>query len=114
MDSLNPIQQGTTLLIQFKGEVTLNTAPDLRTKIESFVERERIEHLVADMQEVTFIDSSGVGMLVALKTKMASKSKSLFILNPSAQVRSTLGLVHLSNFFQILEGDEGILDILPE
>lgn len=114
MDSLTPIQQGTTLLVHFNGEVTLSSASSLRAEVEAYMEQNRIDHLVIDMQHVDFIDSSGVGMLVALKTQMASRSKSLFLLNPSGQVRSTINLVHLSSFFQILEGDDEILDLLPE
>jgi len=114
MGTLDYLVQGTTLIVYFSGEVTLHTSSDLREQIEDFLTRIDVEHLVIDLSRVEFLDSSGIGMLVALKTKITSRNNSIFLLNPSAQVSTTLELVHLTQFFQILHGDDAILNILPD
>lgn len=114
MGTLNYIIQGTTLIVYFKGEVTLHTSSGLRAEIEDLLVHEDVENLVIDLSDVEFIDSSGIGMLVALKTKTTSRNNTLFLLNPSPQVSTTIDLVHLTGFFQILHGDDAILTLLPD
>ncbi|GFM35383.1 STAS domain-containing protein [Desulfovibrio psychrotolerans] len=114
MGTLTITRQATALIVQLYGELTLQTAPDFRKDIESAVNDNQTEYLVLDLSKVSFIDSSGIGMLVALKTQMTNRSISVFLLNPSEQARTTLQLVQLTSFFHILTGEDAMLTILPE
>ncbi len=114
MDTLKATLNGTTLLVHFAGELTLRSSSTLREKLQNYMDAHTVEHLVIDLSQVEFIDSSGIGMLVALKTRLTSNHKSLFLLSPSPQVQSTIALVHLGSFFQILDSDDDVLAIIPD
>ncbi len=103
--------QGSTLLVTFSGEITLEITTDLKVRIDEAIKSGEFGSLVVDLSEITFMDSSGIGFLVAMNTKVMGMGKKMFLLKPSAQVRKTLELVQLSNFFQILDNEDELLTL---
>ena len=114
MGSLKSIQQGSTLFFQITGELTLEEATPLRAEIKETMQAIDFEHVILDMNDVPFIDSSGIGMLVSLNTSVKGQGKALFLLNPTEQTRNTLELVQLLDFFHILDGEDELLSSLTE
>lgn len=56
---------GCILVVKVQGELDLSTSPIFRDKIEAELERdENIRHLVLDLEEASFIDSSGLGAVL--------------------------------------------------
>lgn len=98
----------------FTGEINLEQAGALKSELESTLGREKVEHLVLDLSGVTFIDSSGVGFLVGLNSRLKTESKAMYIYQPSRHVLKVLQLVQLLDFFQIVEHEDELLTILPE
>lgn len=50
-------------VVHVAGEVDVYTAPQLRSALDTLIARQRVR-LVVDLDEVTFIDSTGLGVLV--------------------------------------------------
>ena len=58
-------RSGSTLVVKVHGELDLSTSPVFRDKIEAELARdENIRHLVLDLEDVSFIDSSGLGAVL--------------------------------------------------
>ena len=56
---------GSILVVKVHGELDLSTSPVFRDKIETELARdENIRHLVLDLEDVSFIDSSGLGAVL--------------------------------------------------
>ncbi|THB67931.1 MAG: anti-sigma factor antagonist [Desulfovibrio sp.] len=111
MDSLRIENKDNALHLVFSGEITLEITTDLKKAIEKAMADETFDALVADLAQVTFMDSSGIGFLVALNTKIMGTGKKMYLLSPSTQVRKTFELVQLSNFFTILDSEEDLLQL---
>lgn len=58
-------------------------------------------HLVLVMSEVTFVSSSGIGMMLALNEDFRGDGVSFRIASPSEAVRSAVGLLNLETFLSI-------------
>src|ERR1700743_1744730 len=61
LDTIGPL--GDCAVLQVSGEVDLDSAPMLRERIRELAAGGAV-HLVADLGEVDFLDSTGLGVLV--------------------------------------------------
>jgi len=56
-------------------------------------------HCLLEMDNVKFIDSTGVGLLIRLQKKIRATDRQLVLLAPSVMVQRALALMQLQNFF---------------
>lgn len=54
----------TTLIIRLPAELDHHVADRLRVKADKFIEQQNIKTIVFDFAETSFMDSSGIGMLM--------------------------------------------------
>lgn len=67
-----------------KGEIDHHTVPEIRESIDdAFVMTENTELLVLDFSDVTFMDSSGVGLVMGRYRLVSGKGKKLKVDNLS-------------------------------
>lgn len=93
--------QGTTLLV-LRGDLELNTAPDLREALVRVIdERARI---VVDMEAVDFLDSAGLGILVGGLKRARERDGDLELICSSRAVLRPLELTGLDRAFTIHRG----------
>lgn len=84
-------ERGEWVVLAPIGEVDLSTAPRIRQEgVRAVAAGAR--HLVIDLGGVDFMDSLGVGVLVALRKRVASVGGSLRLARPEPQVRRVLSL----------------------
>ncbi|CCO22653.1 STAS domain-containing protein [Maridesulfovibrio hydrothermalis] len=86
-------------------EVTIETIYEFKSKIEKDSESADVNIIVADLSEAQFLDSSGIGFLVSLNSRLKSLNKNMYLLKPSEQICKTLELVRLISFFNIIEDE---------
>ena len=113
MKCLNIAGKGKLCVLQHTGELTLETIPEVKNQTEPYMDNDEIQMLVIDLSKTTFLDSSGIGLLVHVNNRMRSRDKKLYLFNLSPQVKKSLSLVRLLDFFNILE-DETALESLVQ
>lgn len=84
---------GSTVM-HVAGELDLVSAPRLRNAIAT-VHGERISELVLDLSGLRYIDSVGIGLLVATRRRADAESTRLVVRNTSAAVRRLLEMTGL-------------------
>lgn len=67
------IMQKGVLVVALEGELDLNSADQYREAIDRMVMRMDAMYLVFDLSKVTFIDSSGLGMMLGRYKKIEQK-----------------------------------------
>ena len=72
MENKITMQKGV-LVVTLSGELDLNTADRYREAIDDAIMRADAMYLVFDLSEVTFIDSSGLGMMLGRYKKIEQK-----------------------------------------
>ena len=78
--------------IAVTGEIDISNADHLRNAVDMAFEQptERVE---LDLAEVSYIDSTGIGVLVGAATRAAEGHVAFKVANPQANVRRVLGLL---------------------
>lgn len=86
-------------VLEAAGELDMYTAPTLR---EHLLDQSRAghHHLIIDMTEVMFMDSSGLGVLVG-GSKRARAAGTVSIAGASGQILGTLRITGLSKVFPV-------------
>ena len=84
------------------GELDMLLADELRIEWLSAVRQLRPDRLVIDLSDVTFIDSSGLGLIVALH-KLQKQHEGVVVLTaPQRLVRRVLGLSGIDQVIEVL------------
>jgi anti-sigma B factor antagonist len=86
------------------GELDIATASQFRTSIGALLGT-GCRHVVVDLSEVTFVDSSGLGALVWAAHRMRSAGGEFSVANPSAAILPTLKITGLSRVLAIVEAE---------
>lgn len=89
-----------TLYILLSGELDEYTAQNVRTKLDVLLETQKgFVQIVIDLSELTFMDSTGVGVLIGRYKKMREQNKPIFITNPS---RNAERIFKMSGLYEIM------------
>ena len=90
------------------GELTLREAPDFHDKLIEICETAP-DRLVINLKEITFIDSSGVGILAEIYRRMKRSGGKLALTSLNKMVRSVFEITRLDHLLSIYETEEEAL-----
>jgi len=82
-------------VVLVSGEVDLATCPQLRDVLAGLVEQ-GVYHLIVDLEQVSFLDSSGIGVLISVRRRIREHGGSLRLTAPSPHVRRVLELTGIT------------------
>jgi anti-sigma B factor antagonist len=64
---------------------------------------DHIMHFVIDLNEVRYISSSGIGVLITMLTKMRNVGGEVYLTSPSEHVSKLLIITKLNNIFTVFD-----------
>jgi stage II sporulation protein AA (anti-sigma F factor antagonist) len=91
------------LIVRLKGELDHHTAEAVRTRMEEAIERESCRNIVLSMKELSFMDSSGLGVILGRYKQITALGGKMVVcdVNPSV-----FRLFQMSGLFKILSIEE--------
>jgi anti-sigma B factor antagonist len=89
---------GDKATVMLSGELDLALAPSLRDHL-SWLHADGVRHFTVDVADVTFIDSVGLSVLLAVYRRCREEDGTVSVVRPSASIRRTLEI-------------SGLLDVL--
>jgi anti-sigma B factor antagonist len=98
--SLATRNEGDKTVIAVGGEIDVYTAPKLREQIVQLVEEHRY-HLVVDMEDVEFLDSTGLGVLVGGLKRVRAHDGSLHLVCTQERILKIFRITGLTKVFPI-------------
>ncbi len=100
---------GSLGLVVVSGELDVATAPELRKLLDDLRENGETEDLLLDFSDVTFMDSSGIGVLVR---EHRLRCAPLHIVVQASEVTTILRLTGLNRIFALhTTRDEALNDL---
>ncbi len=87
-------EQGT-LTVWLTGELDHHAARDMREQIDSAVERSSAKRLRLDFSGVTFMDSSGIGLIMGRYRLLVARGGALAVVGASERLRRVMKLAGL-------------------
>lgn len=87
------------LCIRLSGELDHHTAEELREKVNQTIEVYQIQHIVLNLANLTFMDSSGLGVILGRYKQIKLKNGEMVVCAISAPVKR---LFEMSGLFKIM------------
>ncbi|MFC4324098.1 anti-sigma F factor antagonist [Litchfieldia salsa] len=97
--------KNNVLCIRLTGELDHHAAEELRQKVTSVIESKDINHILLNLENLSFMDSSGLGVILGRYKQVKSKGGEMVVCSISPSVKR---LFDMSGLFKIirLETDE--------
>lgn len=92
----------TCVVLAIAGEVDLGTAPDLREKLFELV-ADGHRHIVVDLSDTEFMDSTGLGALVAGLKRLRAHNGDMRLVCTTARIRKVFEITHVDRVIPMFE-----------
>lgn len=88
-----------TLIVRLKGELDHHTAETVKVKMEEAILRGDVNHVVLSMKELSFMDSSGLGVILGRYKLITARGGKMVVCDVNPAVYR---LFEMSGLFKIL------------
>jgi|SRR5579862_1873054 anti-anti-sigma factor len=85
-------------VVQCSGRLTTETAALLKTQVQALLPDAK--RIILDLAEVTRMDSSGLGAVIAVYVSAKKHKCALLLVNYNQSIRDLLGLANLLSIFE--------------
>jgi anti-sigma B factor antagonist len=100
-------------VIAARGEIDLFTAPELKRVVTEAIESGE-RRVVIDLSEVSFLDSTALGVLIGAVKRLRSRDGALAIVNTEPSIAKTFEITGLDQIFTILPSRDQALAALDD
>lgn len=91
-------------VLEVSGELDISSAHRLDQAVNSLIQ-EGYAQVILAMEEVDYMDSSGLRLLLEARRRLMDKGGKLHIMDPSPRVLRVLSITRLLNSFSIVSKD---------
>ncbi|MFS0554021.1 anti-sigma F factor antagonist [Brevibacillus sp. 179-C9.3 HS] len=97
------------LVIRLQGELDHHTAEELRKKADDLLRTPAIRHIVLSLADLTFMDSSGIGVILGRYKQISARSGEMYVcsINPTIY-----RIFEMSGLFKVIKFRENEADAL--
>ncbi|WP_100407101.1 anti-sigma F factor antagonist [Bacillus solitudinis] len=96
-------RKGSVLLVRLEGELDHHTAEELRGKIEAHLADADILHILLNLEQLSFMDSSGLGVILGRYKQIKGNGGEMVVCAISPAVKR---LFEMSGLFKIIRLEE--------
>ena len=104
-------EKGSVLTVKVIGELDHHNAPQIREETDFKITNDNIRHLIFDFTNLSFMDSSGIGVIIGRYKLLSSLKGKMYIVSPS---KSLNRILELSGIMKIIKVYDSIFDIENE
>ena len=91
------------LMIRLPDEIDHHRSVNISKTADKYIMSENVRNVVFDFERTTFMDSSGIGVIVGRYKKIACFGGKVFAINVDNRIRRILLLSGLHNIVEIME-----------
>ena len=89
-----------TITVQIEGELDHCSAERVRATLDALIADPHVKRLVIDLEKLTFMDSSGIGVMLGRYRQLARRGGALAVRGASPQVDR---IFRMSGLYQVIE-----------
>jgi len=90
---------GDKLTINISGRFDFDIHREFRTAIDSI--NGDTKHIIVDLRTTEYVDSSALGMLLMLKSKMGDQKDKVSLINAKPEVKKILEIANFGQLFSL-------------
>jgi len=103
---LNSRQVGEVTVVDLEGRISLGEGSTmLRDELRHLISTNR-RKILLNLADVSYMDSAGVGQLVAGFTTVSAQGGQLKLLNPSKRAKQVLNMTKVSLIFEVFDDEK--------
>lgn len=91
------------LIVSLIGELDHHTAEEVRVKIDDRIERDNIRKVIMDFENVTFMDSSGIGVVIGRFKKLQNRDGKVCVASVNKRVDKVFKLSGLYKIISVFD-----------
>lgn len=99
--AIEAFPEGRHVVLAVRGDVDIATAGELRDELATTITK--YDGVVVDLDDVPFLDSTGLGVLVAAYNKAASEGCRVVLARPQRIVKNALRLVQVDAVIDVFD-----------
>lgn len=100
-----------TLVARVNGEMDMVMAEKLQKEVDAKLDEGEVKNLILNLEKVSFIDSSGLGVIIGRYKKIAAASGRMYIVGAKATVKKILILSGVNKLVPIYDSEQEIINI---
>lgn len=100
------------LIVYLLGELDHHSAEEVRNKIDDRLDRDKLSKLIMNFSGVTFMDSSGIGVVIGRYKKLSLKNGAVCVVEVNDSIKRVFelsGIFRIINLYKSL--DEAVINI---
>lgn len=100
-----------TLIVRARGELDMLVADTMRQEIDRRLEENNIKNLIFNLEKVTFIDSSGLGVIIGRYKKVTATDGRMFIVGAQHSVEKVLYFSGINRLVPMYSREQDIINL---
>jgi anti-sigma B factor antagonist len=108
---INHRKSGSMNIFTLSGSLDIYTAVELKQYFESIV-KEKDNEAVIDLEKVSYVDSSGIGMLIKIMNYVKALNGKFYLTNMKPPLEKVFKVAGLSSYFSFI-GDRDFAERYP-
>ncbi|MBU9714765.1 anti-sigma F factor antagonist [Evansella tamaricis] len=92
-------KRDNVLCVRLEGELDHHTAMELRESVDTAIKEQRLTHILLNLENLTFMDSSGLGVILGRYKTVQALGGEMVVCSISPQVKR---LFEMSGMFKII------------
>ncbi|MFO0697986.1 MAG: STAS domain-containing protein [Nitrospira sp.] len=101
-----PVPQGVVL--EMVGDLTYANREQFKASVES-IRQKGCRHLILNMADVRFVDSSGLGLLALVSQNFKLSQGKVSMLKPQSYVREIMSLANIQKLIPVYDNEQDAL-----
>ncbi len=99
-----------SLIVRMTGEIDMLVAERLREYIDSRLKDHKIQTLILNLEKITFIDSSGLGVIIGRYKKMSARKGKMYIVGAKKSVEQILFFSGINKLIPMCKNEQEIFN----
>jgi len=92
--------KGSAVLVQLIGELDHHSAKEVRDQLELYLRDNNVKDLILDFEQLRFMDSSGIGVLIGRYNTLKKRNGQMAVINVNKQVDK---IMTISGLYRIIK-----------
>ncbi len=100
--------EGSRTFVEIVGSLDLYNVGGVKKKLQPLLEDEVTSYLILDLENLEYVDSSGIALMAHIRKKVMAKKGKLVLLKTRDSVLQVMRLAALDQFFTFISSSEDL------
>lgn len=106
--------QNAMMFVNLNGELDQSTTQPVKEKLTRAIEASDIRHIVFNLKSLSFMDSSGIGIILGRYNQIKDRGGRVFVVGMNPVVSKVFYMSGLNQIITIIEDEANLMRVLEE